>query len=68
MAEPRRGTGKRPVSSAVPESGKRLSVNPVTGPLEPLVDGELALRAYQEAAKRVLKVEVIESMFTEEMG
>ncbi|PQQ11222.1 uncharacterized protein Pyn_18893 [Prunus yedoensis var. nudiflora] len=66
--EPRRETGKRPASSAVPELGKRVSVDPVTGPLEPWMNGELALRSYQEAAKRVLKVEVVEGMFTEEMG
>ncbi|PQQ21349.1 uncharacterized protein Pyn_36854 [Prunus yedoensis var. nudiflora] len=63
--EPRRDTGKRPVSSAVPDSGKRVSVDPMIGPLEPWVDGELALRTYQEVAKRVSKVEVVESMFAE---
>ncbi|XP_021824477.1 uncharacterized protein LOC110765618 [Prunus avium] len=66
--DPRRDTGKRPASSAAPELGKRVSVDPVTGPLEPWVDDELALSSFQRAAKRVLKVEVVERMFTEEMG
>lgn len=66
--EPRRDTGKRAMSSAVPQAGKRSSVDPVTGPLEPWVDSERALSGYQEAARRVLKVEVGESMFPEEIG
>ncbi|PQM42210.1 uncharacterized protein Pyn_23038 [Prunus yedoensis var. nudiflora] len=33
--EPRRDIGKRPASASVPETGKRTSVDPVTGLLEP---------------------------------
>ncbi|XP_021829891.1 uncharacterized protein LOC110770116 [Prunus avium] len=66
--EPKTNTGKRPVSSAAPGSGESASVDSGCGPLEPWVDGELALRAFQQKAKRVLRVEVVKSMFTENMG
>ncbi|CAL8124617.1 unnamed protein product [Prunus armeniaca] len=57
--EPRRDVCKRPIIASVPEVGKRASVDPVTGPLEPWVDAELVLSSYQEAIKRMLKVEVV---------
>ncbi|CAL2270116.1 unnamed protein product [Prunus armeniaca] len=66
--KPRRDTSKSPLIALVPEVGKRTSVDPVTGPLEPWVDMKLVLSSYHEAVKRMLKVEVVEGLFTEEMG
>ncbi|XP_008225455.1 PREDICTED: uncharacterized protein LOC103325102 [Prunus mume] len=66
--EPRRDMGKRPASSFVPEAGRRTSVGPQSGPLKPWVDAELVLSSYHELTKRLLKVEVVEGLFTEEMG
>ncbi|KAI5313487.1 hypothetical protein L3X38_042663 [Prunus dulcis] len=43
-------------------------MDPVSGPLEPWVDEELMLSSYHKAIKRMLKVEVVEWMFIEEMG
>ncbi|PQP94150.1 uncharacterized protein Pyn_16105 [Prunus yedoensis var. nudiflora] len=65
--EPRRDTEKRPISSASTEGPRRASVDPISSPLEPWMDGEVALGAYQEAVRRVLKVNVVEGLFTEEM-
>ncbi|VVA41276.1 PREDICTED: E3 ubiquitin-ligase [Prunus dulcis] len=43
-------------------------MDPVSGPLESWVDGELVLKSYHEATKWMLKMEVVKGMFTEEMG
>ncbi|KAH0996865.1 hypothetical protein GBA52_020729 [Prunus armeniaca] len=66
--EPRRDPGKRPIDSSTAERARRMSVEPLSGPLEPWVDRELMLKSYHEATKRVLKMEIVEGMFTEEMG
>lgn len=39
----------------------------MTGPLEPWVDADLVLNSYHQAVKRMLKVEVVEGLFTKEM-
>lgn len=43
-------------------------MDPVGGPLELSVDGEVVLSSYHEAIRRVLKMEVVEGLFAEEMG
>lgn len=50
------------------ERARRTSVEPLSGPLEPWIDGELGLKSYHKATKRVLRMEIVEGMFTEEMG
>ncbi|XP_008244897.1 PREDICTED: uncharacterized protein LOC103343005 [Prunus mume] len=66
--EPRRDLGKRPVSSTTAEVEKRASRDPVTRHLEPWVDAEMVIGSYQEAVKQMLRVDVVEGLFTEEMG
>lgn len=65
--EPRRDTGKRSVGSSATEALRRVSVDPAGGPLEPWMEGEGALGAFQEAVRRVLKVDVVEGLFPKEM-
>ncbi|CAL9004779.1 unnamed protein product [Prunus brigantina] len=66
--ETRRDPGKRPMGAASLDAPRRASVDPVCGPLEPWANGEAALGAYHTAVKRILKVDVVEGLFTEEMG
>ncbi|CAL9025323.1 unnamed protein product, partial [Prunus brigantina] len=66
--EMRRDPGKRPMGSASLDVPRRASVDPVCGPLESWADGEAALGAYHTAVKRILKVDVVEGLFIEEMG
>lgn len=66
--EQRRDPGKRPIGSSTAERARRTSVEPLSGPLEPWVDRELVLKSYHKATERVLKMEIVEGMFTEEMG
>ncbi|CAL2256563.1 unnamed protein product [Prunus armeniaca] len=44
--EPRRESEMRQVSSSAPEAGRRMIVDPVSGPLEPWVDGEVVVSSY----------------------
>ncbi|CAL2255760.1 unnamed protein product [Prunus armeniaca] len=39
-----------------------------SGPLEPWVEANLVLSSYQEASKRVLRLEIIEGLSSEEIG
>ncbi|XP_021829885.1 uncharacterized protein LOC110770112 [Prunus avium] len=66
--EPRIDTVKRPMGSGTSEGPRRTSVDPVSGPFEPPMDGGVGLGGYQEAVRRILKIDVIEGMFTEEIG
>ncbi|KAH0988079.1 hypothetical protein GBA52_015256 [Prunus armeniaca] len=66
--ELRRESEMRQVSSSTPEASRRTIVDPVSGPLEPWVDGEVVVSSYQEAIMWVLKVEVVEGLFIEAMG
>lgn len=66
--EPRKDVGKRPAGSSTTESEKKRSVDPVHKPLEPWVGVDVVLSSYHEAIKWNLKPEVVEGLFSEEIG
>ncbi|CAL2260619.1 unnamed protein product [Prunus armeniaca] len=66
--ELRRDTEKRPMGSTASKRPRRASVDPISGPLKSWLEGEATLSAYQEAVRRILKVNVVDGLFLEEMG
>lgn len=66
--EPMRDIGKRYMGSTTSERPRKASVDPIGCPLEPWMDGAVALGAYQEAVKSILKVNVVVGLFTEGIG